>query len=173
MGGPEDGSWYSSSPYHSKGAIMMKKVIAPVVIAGALLGGLAVAGAASASTSASTSTPASTVAATSSTTNQAGKPHLRAWLRAHRREIRRDGVAISAKTIGVTPQALVAELRTGKSVAEVAGEHNVSAQTVVNALENAADARINTAVTDHKLSQAQAQKIEAVLPKYLTKAVDR
>ena len=147
---------------------MMKKVIAPVVIAGALLGGVAIAGAASASTS----TPAATATATTST-NQAGKPHLRAWLRAHRREIRRDGVAISAKTIGVTPQALVAELRTGKSVAEVAGEHNVSAQTVVNALENAADAKINTAVTDHKLTQAQAQKIEAVLPKYLTKAVDR
>jgi len=148
---------------------MMKKVIAPVVIAGALLGGVAIAGAASASTS----PPASTAAATPSTTNQAGKPHLRAWLRAHRREIRRDGVAISAKTIGVTPQALVAELRTGKSVAEVAGEHNVGVQTVVNALENAADAKINAAVTDHKLTQAQAQKIEAVLPTYLTKAVDR
>ena len=48
-----------------------------------------------------------------------------------------------------------------------------STQTVVTALANAADAKINTAVTDHKLSQAQAQKIEAVLPKYLTKAVDR
>jgi len=145
---------------------MMKKVIVPVVIAGALLGGAAVAGAA-------TSTSPAPPAVAASSPNHAAHPHLRAWLRAHRHEIRRDGVAISAKTIGVTPQALVAELRSGKSIAEVAGEHNVSAQTVVDALANAADARINAAVTDHKLTQAQAQKIEAVLPKYLTRAVDR
>ena len=46
----------------------------------------------------------------------------------------------------MTPQALRAELKSGKSVADVAGEHGVSAQTVVNALVGAADARIDKAV---------------------------
>jgi len=143
---------------------MLKKIVAPVVIAGALLGaGLA----------ASTSAYAAAPPTAASVTVHASKQSLRAWLRAHRVELRREGAAISAKTIGVTPQVLLSELRSGKSIAQVAGEHNVSAQTVVNALDSAADTKIAQAVTDHTLTQTQAQKIEAALPKYLTAAVNR
>ena len=141
---------------------MLKKIIAPVVIAGALLGGVAV------STVAYAASPAASV-----TTASSGNHPLQTWLRAHRSELRRRGVAISAKTIGVTPRDLVAELRTGKSVAQVATEHSVSAQNVVNALDSAADTAITRAVTNHKLTQAQAQQVEAALPTHLAKAVDK
>ena len=143
--------------------MLKKKVIASCVIAGTLVGGVA------AGTAAYASSPSAPVAATAHT----GSHPLRAWVLAHRRELRRDGVAISAKTIGISPQALVTELRSGKSIADVAGQHGVSAQTVVNALDSAADAKINQAVTNHKLTEAQAKTIEARLPARLTKAVDR
>ena len=142
---------------------MLKKIIAPLVVAGVLAGGVATAGAAYASTPATT--------ATAGATGHAKGHGAQAWLRSHRRQIRRAGVAISAKTIGVTPKALVAELRTGKSIADVAGEHSVSTQTVTTALVNAADAKINQAVTNHKLNSAQASKLEARVPGLVAKAV--
>jgi hypothetical protein len=142
---------------------MLKKTIASLVVGGALLGGVASAGTAYAAA------PTATATASSST---AGHP-LRTWLKAHRKEIRKAGIDISAKTIGVTPKALVTELRSGKSVAQVAGEHGVNAQTVVNALVGAADTKVDQAVTSGKLTSAQAAKIKAVLPGYIAKAVDR
>jgi hypothetical protein len=144
---------------------MLKKTIATLVVGGALLGGVASAGTAYAAA------PTATATASSST---AGHP-LRTWLKAHRKEIRKAGIDLSAKTIGdgVTPKALVTELRSGKSVAQVAGEHNVSAQTVVNALVGAADGKVDQAVTSGKLTSAEAAKIKAALPGYITKAVNR
>ena len=65
------------------------------------------------------------------------------------------------------------ELKSGKSVAQVAGEHGVSTQTVVNALVGAADAKVDQAVTNQKLTSAEAAKIKAALPTYITKAVNR
>jgi hypothetical protein len=142
---------------------MLKKIIAPLVVAGVLAGGVATAGAAYASTP--------TTATTASATGHAQGQKAHAWLRSHRRQLRRAGLAISAKTIGVTPKALAAELHAGKSIADVAGEHNVSTQTVTMALTNAADAKINQAVTNHKLTPAQASKIEARVPALVAKAV--
>jgi hypothetical protein len=144
---------------------MLKKIVAPVIVAGVLLGGAVSMGTASAATP-------TTSANTATATTPAGHPKVRAWLRAHRRRLRREGAAISAKTIGVTTQDLVTELRSGKSVAEVAGEHGVSVQTVVNALVSAADARVDQAVANHKLTSAQGTTIKAKLPTWATKAVN-
>jgi len=148
---------------------MLKKFIAPVVVGGALLGGIASAGtaAAAAPVPSATATAAPAVA-----TAKTGNHPLGAWLRAHRHQIRRAAVVISAKTIGIAPKDLVSELRSGKSIAGVAGEHNVSPQTVIAALVKAADARVNQAVTDHKLNPTQAGKIEAALPGRIAKAVN-
>ena len=142
---------------------MLKKTLASIVIGGVLLGGAATGATAYAGTpaSATATVPAST-----------GNQQLRSWVRDHRRQIRKTVVAISAKAIGVTPAALVTELRSGKSIATVAGEHSVSAQTVVNALTSAADAKITQAVADHKLTSVQASKIEAALPARLAKLVN-
>ncbi len=140
---------------------MLKKLAVPIVAGGMLLGGIA------ATATAYASTPTASVAAP-----QANKSAIRAWVKAHRRAIAKAGIAISAKTIGVTPKDLVTELKSGKSIADVAGEHGVNVQAVVTVLDNAANARLNQAVVDHKLSSTEANKIEAALPGYLTKAVD-
>jgi hypothetical protein len=142
---------------------VLKKVIAPVVIGGALLaGGVTSAGVAGAATpAASTTAP-----------NTANKAHAKAWLRAHRKELRKAGLDISAKTINITPQALVTDLKAGNSIAGVATQHSVSPQTVINALVSAADGKVNQAVNAHKLTSAQANKIEAALPGRITKIVN-
>jgi urease alpha subunit len=140
---------------------VFKKFVAPVVIAGVLLGGAtaATAGVASAASPTTASAPA-------------GHHALKSWIRAHRRQIRQAALAVSAKSIGISPQALRAELKSGKSVVQVAGEHGVAAQTVIGALVAAADARIDQAVTNHKLSSDLATKIKDALPARVAKAVN-
>jgi transposase-like protein len=141
---------------------VLKKLVAPVVIAGLLVGGGLTATAATASAAApAAAAPAAT-----------GHHAVKAWLKAHRRQLRKAGLEISAKAIGVTPQALRAELKSGKSVAQVAGEHGVSAQTVENAVLSAADARIDQAVAAGKLTSTEAATIKAALPAAVSKAVN-
>lgn len=147
---------------------MSKKLIAPVAVSGALLGSLVVGGAAYAA--APTPTAPAAAAAHAAAHHTDGTARSR-W-KAHRRGIRAKVLAVSAATIGVTPKALVTELRTGKSIAQVAAEHDVSAATVIGALTSAADARVATAVKAGKLTQAQADKVTAALPARITKAVD-
>lgn len=141
---------------------MLKKIVVPVVIGGALLGGVATAGTASAATP---TTPAAAQA-------HAAKGEVRAWMRANRKELRKAGLDVSAQAIGITPQALRADLKAGNSVAGVATQHNVSPQSVIDAVVSAADSQINQAVTDHKLTSTQASKIEARLPARVTKVVN-
>jgi len=132
---------------------MLKKLIAPVVVSGALIGSLAVGGTAFAATP----TPAAVTA-------PAAHAKAHTWVKNHRKAIRRAVIAVSATTIGITPKALVAELRTGKSIAQVAAEHNVSTSTVEAAMLTAAEGKVSQAVTAGKLTQAQADKIDAALP---------
>jgi hypothetical protein len=139
---------------------MNKKIIAPLVLGGTIL----------ASLGASTVASAATAPANASTSHPKG--HIAAWVRAHRAEIRKEGLAISAKTIGITSQELASDLTAGNSIAGVASQHNVSAQTVVNALVTAADGRINQAVTAGKLNATVAHRVEAKLPTRVTKIVN-
>jgi hypothetical protein len=141
---------------------MLKKIIAPVVVGGALLGGLATAGTAYATAPSSPTT----------TPSHSAKGPLRTWVRAHRKELRKAGLSVSAQTIGITPQALRSDLKAGNSIAGVASQHNVSPQNVVDALVSAADGKVNQAVNAGKLTSTQASKIEARLPTVLTKIVD-
>jgi hypothetical protein len=142
---------------------MLKKLIAPAVAGGILVGSLATGGAAYAATPA----PAPAAHAAHATVKPAHH-----WLRAHRKGLRRAAIAISASTIGITPTALVAEVKSGKSIAQVATEHNVTSDTVVGAVTKAADAKVAQLVAAHKLTQAQADKFEAALPARLTKFVN-
>ncbi|HEY5024681.1 MAG TPA: hypothetical protein VII76_06875 [Acidimicrobiales bacterium] len=145
----------------------MKKMIATVTV------GLALSGVAGIGLSAGLATPAgaATPSAVAGPSTAARHP-LRAWLRAHRKALARDTVRISAKTIGITPKDLLSTLRSGQSIAEVAQAHNVDVQTVVSALVQAADTQVGQAVDNHKLTQAQADKIEAVLLEAVTKVVN-
>jgi urease alpha subunit len=143
---------------------MLKKIAAPAMVTAVLVGGVGLGWASTAG--------ASIVASTTRTTQVKGHSHARAWVKAHRRQIRRAVVGITAKTIDVAPQALVGELRSGKSIAQVASEHGVATQTVESALVKAADARINLAVTNHKLTSTQGSKIESKVPAAVTKLVN-
>jgi len=145
---------------------MLKKLIAPVVVSGALLGSLAVGGAANAAT------PTTTAPAAATTHHAGGTGHAHGWWKAHRRSIRAQGLAISATVIGVTPQALTTELKSGKSIAQVAGEHHVTVTTVVDALTAAADAKVAAAVTAGTLTQAQADRITSRIPTRITQIVN-
>jgi hypothetical protein len=68
--------------------------------------------------------------------------------------------------------ALKVWLRSGKSIADVAGEHGVSVQNVVATLVDAADAQVRKAQSAHTLDSTQAAKIQATLPRRVTKLVD-
>jgi hypothetical protein len=90
---------------------------------------------------------------------------------AHRKTVA-GAIDVSAKTIGVTPQALRQAIVSGQSVAQVAGAHRVSPTTVVNALVTAGNARIEKALANHHLSAAQAAKLKARLPQAAQRFVD-
>ena len=102
----------------------------------------------------------------------AGAPKAHRWLRAHRRSLRAQGLAVSASTIGITPQALRADLQSGKSVAQVASANGSSAAAVESALTAAADKAVTRAETAGKLTSTQASAIEARLPARIDKIVN-
>jgi len=145
----------------------MKKVLVSCAGGVALLGAVTVAGVATPAYAASAPAPAP-----AAQVHGAAAHPLAHWLRMHRREVRRAVVTVSAKTIDITPHELVTDLRSGTSIAGVAGEHDVSAQTVVSALVGAADAKVNQAVTDHRLTSSQGQTIEAKIPGSVAKLVN-
>jgi hypothetical protein len=145
----------------------MKNRIAKVTV-GLALSGVAGVGV---TTGLSPSAGAAVPSVSTSTTAPARHP-LRVWVRAHRRELARHVVGISAGAIGITPGALVSGLRSGQSIAEVAQTHQVAPQTVVTALVQAGDTLIDRAVDNHTLTPTQGAKIEAALPGVMHKVVD-
>jgi hypothetical protein len=76
---------------------------------------------------------------------QADRPEARR--RCHRRPGARATIRVAAEAIGVTPEALVQELRDGKSITEVAEANGVDPATVEDALLEAAQARIDKVLT--------------------------
>jgi hypothetical protein len=81
-------------------------------------------------------------------------------------------VQTSADTIGIPVDDLKAQLKAGKSIAEVAGEHQVSVDTVKQALVDAGTTKVNEAVGNGKLSQQRADAIIAKLPAMADKVVN-
>jgi hypothetical protein len=64
-------------------------------------------------------------------------------------------VEVAAKTIGVTPQDLRTAVKGGQTVAQVAQAHNVSAQTVIDAVVNDITAKAQARPGWAKLTDAQ------------------
>jgi len=145
----------------------MKKMFATATVALALSGITGVGYAVGLASPADAATPSAVT-----TAHRTASHPLRAWLRAHRRTVARHVAEISAKTIGITPKALVAALRSGESIAQVAQAHNVAAQSVVDALVQAGDTQVGRAVTNHELTPAQRSTIEAALPALAAKVVN-
>jgi hypothetical protein len=146
--------------------------IASAAVAGVLgLAGVSVAGAVatgSAPTPAVPPTSASTSASTSTTVGHApggtktpaADPGTRAKRAAHLRRRRRRMARIAAVTIGIKPRALVQELRAGKTIAQIATEHGVQPQAVIDALEAAATKRIDAARNAGKITAEQAARLQ-------------
>lgn len=81
--------------------------------------------------------------------------------------------AAAAKVIGVSPTALVQDVRNGQSIAEVAQGRNVSPQTVISALTADATNRIDAAVKAGKLTSTQAASLKANLTNEVTTYVNQ
>jgi hypothetical protein len=79
---------------------------------------------------------------------------------------------VAAKTIGVKPTDLRADLKSGQSIAEVANSKGVPVDSVVNAIVTDSTAKINDAVSHGHLSQTRATKIEGELPQWVTTLVN-
>ena len=145
---------------------MKSKIIASSVAGLALLGGtVAFAVTDAGATTPTTSTPAAAA-------KPATAPKGAGWLRNHRKEIRRAGLRDSAKIIGITPKELRTDLKNGQTVAQVANAKGISTATLVGDLTHDVDAKIQQAVTNGKITQAEATKVEAKVPAAVTKAVN-
>ncbi len=71
----------------------------------------------------------------------------------------------AAQKLGMTTQDLMTELRNGKTLADVAKEKNVLSEDLKAAIVTAVDAKIDQAVKDGNLTQAQADQIKAQVDK--------
>jgi hypothetical protein len=79
----------------------------------------------------------------------------------------------AAKALGMTPEKLQTELRSGKSLAQVAKDQKVGVDTLVKAMVAAAKVELATAVKDGTLTQARADKMETALTQRITEGVNR
>ena len=66
-----------------------------------------------------------------------------------------------AKALGITTDELKTDLGKGQSIADIAKSKNLDVNTVIDTLVGDASAKIDQAVTDGHLTQAQADKLKA------------
>ena len=93
--------------------------------------------------------------------------------RGHRGPGMKANLEAAAGALGLTPEELRTELQAGKSLATIAGERDVDVAKVVEALVADARARLAHAVTDGKLTQAEADERSADLEARITDLVNR
>jgi len=127
----------------------MKKLVAAVTVAGVLAAGGSAAWAAQPERSRSGGPEA---------------PGGGSAQRARRGHGARLALQTAATTIGVSPEDLATQLRSGKTVAAVAGEHNVDSASVANAVVTALNQRIDQAVAEGKIDADRAVKAKEKVP---------
>jgi hypothetical protein len=118
------------------GALAFSAALAGGGVAGALLGTPATSGAQDSTT---------TTVASSAPGNHLRGPAARRGAHAFR-AARRAGLEAAAKALDMTPEALRSELRSGKSIADVADEKDVPVQTVIDAVVAAEKARLEAEI---------------------------
>lgn len=88
------------------------------------------------------------------------------------KEILKPAFEAAATTLGYTDaKQLKAELKTGKSIADVAAAKNVAVSKVKDAMLAAVKTQLDAAVKSGKLTQAQADKIYQAAPARLDKVI--
>ncbi|HET8741208.1 MAG TPA: hypothetical protein VFM41_01175 [Gaiella sp.] len=90
-----------------------------------------------------------------------------------RLHVRAHAQGFIAKYIGITPKELRTELRSGKSLAQIATAHGKTEDGLVNAIVAPAKTRLDKAVQDKRLTQQQADDILARVTGAVKKAVER
>lgn len=83
------------------------------------------------------------------------------------------GLGVAAETLGMTRPELRSELRSGKSLADVAADKGVPLEELTAALRAEAVKRLDEAVAEGRLTRAEADRRKAVLDGHLAKAVQR
>lgn len=78
----------------------------------------------------------------------------------------------AAEAIGIDVDTLKSELSSGKSVADVATEHGVSVDSVVNAIVADASAHLDQEVADGNMDQSKADEIKSTLTERITAMVN-
>jgi hypothetical protein len=78
----------------------------------------------------------------------------------------------AAKKLGMSTDDLRAAMRDGKSIADIAKEKKVDPAAVVDAMVNATKTKVDQAVKDGKLTQAQADERLKTLREHLTALVN-
>ncbi len=153
----------------------MRKLIAGTLVAGLIgFGGVAYA---ASEPSPETGAPAGAAAAgdrggEAGPARRACRRHPRACR--HRMDTaRRHAAEVAAKTIGISHDDLVAALRDGSSIADVAEKNGVDPSKVVDALVADATTRIDAAVEDGKIPEERAARIKERLPERMQKLVER
>ncbi|MEO7555751.1 MAG: hypothetical protein ABIV94_04005 [Acidimicrobiales bacterium] len=81
----------------------------------------------------------------------------------------KEATATTATTLNMTVDELKAELKAGKSVADVASDKGVPLDTLTQALTDAATTRIDQAVADGKVTADKAAELKAALPDLIDK----
>jgi len=89
------------------------------------------------------------------------------------RAILKDAANAAAKEIGVSVADLKQARKDGKSIAQVAKDHNKSVDDVVNAVVKQATSDIDQAVKDGKLDSKKADEIKQKLPDRAKQLVNR
>ncbi len=79
----------------------------------------------------------------------------------------------AAKYLGLTRKQLIADLRGGKTLAQVTTDQHKTVAGLEAALTAAAKTRLETAVANHRITAAQEQQILAKLPARLNTLVNR
>jgi polyhydroxyalkanoate synthesis regulator phasin len=92
---------------------------------------------------------------------------------AHRIHVRTHGLGRVAKYLDMTPQELRSELRSGKSLAQIATAHGKTVDGLVDALVAPAKARLDKAVEKGRLTRERADQILQRLTDDVEKAVQR
>ena len=93
--------------------------------------------------------------------------------RARFREAMEQTVATAASTLGMEPADLVAELRAGKSLRQVAEEQGVDPAALEQAVVDDIVARIDAAVAEGHLDAERAEQAKAKVPDRVARLMDR
>lgn len=80
-----------------------------------------------------------------------------------RKTVRREIVTSAAAAIGIKPADLVTELKGGKSIAEVAAQHNVSLDSVKAKITSDAKTKLDNLVASGKMKQAREDRLMQLL----------